>query len=117
MNLLKVFLVSLLMFISSSNQDKYQVSSFWLTDMTIFQPPVGLNSNNNDNNNNKLLQQEQQGSVKTSVEPAVEQSQLTKSAQKSSLSVTKIDNAIPWVPKVLAKDGKVSLLTLCKNIL
>lgn len=117
MCLLKLLVVSLLMLIASSSRGKYQVSSFWLTDMTMFQPPVGISLNNDNNNNNKPSQLEQQDTMKStssnfgsaSVADRSQAQQMKSEAEKSLSSVPKVDNAIPWLAKVSAKDGKVSL--------
>lgn len=101
MSLPKFIAVSLVMLISSSSHHKYQVSSFWLTDMTMFQQPITIST-----------QQQQQDVINSNLAEMSRDSNPTKSVtvEEGSSFPKTADNAIPRVAKVSAKGEKVSFV-------
>lgn len=111
MSLAKLAAVSLVMLISSLSNHQYQVSSFWLTDMTMFQQPIGISTNN------KLTPQQQQQDVINNSNLAEISQDLSPTKpttiveeRNSSPPKAPVTYATPRIAKVVAKDEKVSFV-------
>lgn len=111
MSLAKLAAVSLVMLISSLSNHQYQVSSFWLTDMTMFQQPIGISTNN------KLTPQQQQQDVINNSNLAEISQDLNPTKpttiveeRNSSPPKAPVTYATPRIAKVVAKDEKVSFV-------